>query len=146
LAAGMDDYLSKPLVFKELVKTIHRYIETSVILSEPPNKIEIISVKYNKSMTMQQLELDEETVDMLLNDFFATLDDALNTLRKAIEINDNITISKAAHYLKGSCANLVMQEAEELLKEMEINAKENKNAHYEIERLEQVFEKIKATL
>lgn len=146
LAAGMDDYLSKPLVFKELVKTIHRYIETSVILSEPPNKVEIISVKYNKSMTMQQLELDEETVDMLLNDFFATLDDALNTLRKAIEINDNITISKAAHYLKGSCANLVMQEAEELLKEMEINAKENKNAHYEIERLEQVFEKIKATL
>jgi signal transduction histidine kinase/DNA-binding response OmpR family regulator len=146
LAAGMDDYLSKPIVFKELVKTIHRYIETSVILSEPPNKVEIISVKYNKSMTMKQLELDEETVDMLLNDFFDTLDDGLNTLRKAIEINDNIAISKAAHYLKGSCANLAMKEAEELLKEMELNARENKNAQYEIERLEKVFEEIKAAL
>lgn len=143
LAEGMDDYLSKPIIFKELVKIIYRYMETLTILPEQINKPEIIYTKYNKSMTMQQLELDEETVDMLLNDFFSTLDDALNALRKAIEMGDNIAISKSAHYLKGSCANLVMQEAEALLKEIELNAKENKIAHYEIERLEDIFEEIK---
>lgn len=146
LAAGMNDYLSKPIVFKDLVKVIHRYLHAHSYVEQPPANIEIKYEKYTKQLTMQQLELDQETVDMLLEDFFSTLGEGLANLKAAIASKDNVKIAQAAHYLKGSCANLAMKEAEHLLLEMEMAAKENKNAHFDVERLEKVFEEIKRAL
>ncbi len=143
LSAGMDDYLSKPIIFKALVEVVHRYLNVSTI-TEPLTPLETNSMKYSKALTMQQLELDEETVDMLLDGFFETLDPALENLRTASRSQNHLEIYKAAHFLKGSCANLAMYEAVDILQEFETNARESIKATYDLKSLEKLFQEINA--
>ena len=72
-------------------------------------------MKFDKNNTIERLGLDEDIVDMLLDNFFLTLDSDLQKLQNAYDSKINEDISKAAHYIKGACTNLGMDEATEIL-------------------------------
>lgn len=153
LEAGMDDYLSKPIEFEKLVTIIKKYLhnksfeglqhlttQTQELQVEKASQEEIV---YKKSDAMKQLGLDELTVDMLLDNFFLTLDDDLNKLKKAVDSKDCDAIYKAAHYIKGSCSNLAMHEPQSMLHEIENNAKNGICNQIHLEKIVRSFEMIR---
>lgn len=152
---GMDDYLSKPIEFEKLVNMIDKYVNKKVDENSTHESSSVLIVKekksseekvqfapFNKSDAMKQLGLDEMTVDMLIDNFFLTLDDDLVKLQGAIDSKDCDAIYKAAHYIKGSCANLAMNSVANLLLEIENSAK-NGNHKADITMIKSLLKEIK---
>lgn len=156
LEAGMDDYLSKPIEFEKLAKMIEKYLtkktqmslENSNIVTQENKIIKDTQAlfEYKKSDAVKQLGLDESTVSMLIDNFFLTLEDDLNKLKKAVASKECNEIYKVAHYIKGSCSSLVMIEPSNLLHEIEKNAKNGICAEIDLTKVIQSFENIKECL
>jgi signal transduction histidine kinase/CheY-like chemotaxis protein len=150
LDLGMDYYLSKPISVAKLKELFNIYlssnetaeqkIEKQEIIEEKEEKIEVTS--FNKNDAITQLGLDEEIVDMLLDNFFLTLDNDLKKIQDAIDSKNSESIVQAAHYLKGSCANLAMNDAVKILQEIETKAKEGE-INFNLNKLNSFFNQIK---
>jgi PAS domain S-box-containing protein len=147
--SGLDDYLSKPIIFDELKNIFEKYIDGNtpdIVKSVEPKEEAPIEVNYKKSDAMKQLGLDELTVDMLIDNFFLTLDDDIKNLDKAIDSKDSSKIMSCAHYLKGSCANLAMNEAVKLLVDIETKAQNDQLDSIDTKKLKYTMDKIKESL
>ena len=152
LEAGMNDYLLSPLSFEVFKKLILEVLDKR--LDEDINKVEIkpkrkiIEVNFSKSETMKQLGLDEDTIDMLLANFFSTLDLNIQKLENAIDSSIAQDIVQASHYLKSSSVNLVMKEASLILENIEKDARNGKVTFEKnmIEDLKYIFKKIKESI
>lgn len=139
LESGFDDYLSKPLELDKLTGVLERYLSNNIIYQSLPTEDAASSVSievsktYDKSVAMERLELDEETVDMLLDSMFSTMEDDLARLQVAIDKNNKKEIYAIAHYLKGACASLAMDYVASLLKDIEFCAKSEDEVEIEID-------------
>ena len=154
LDLGMDYYLSKPISVAKLKELFNIYLlsgETTVkekaveekIIEEKKDKsIELEITTFNKNDAINQLGLDEEIVDMLLDNFFLTLDNDLKKIQDAIDSKNSENIVQAAHYLKGSCANLAMNDAVKILQEIETKAKEGE-VNFDLKKLNSFFNQIR---
>lgn len=159
LNLGMNGYLTKPININELkeiftiylssnneIKSMQMHINEPSVISQ---KIEIVEekiiVNFSKNDAINQLGLDEITIDMLLDNFFLTLDNDMKNLQDAIDSKDSDKIVQAAHYLKGSCANFVMKNAVDILQDIETEAKDGKT-DFDLKKLNLVFEKIKTII
>ena len=112
---GMDGYLSKPVDFKELKLYFENLLNVEhegVIVSEP------LSIPTKESIALK-MGLDILTVEMILDNFFLTLEDDLQKLETAHKSQDEQTVKTMAHYLKGASANLFLEKAVELLESIE---------------------------
>ena len=150
----MDYYLSKPISVAKLKELFNIYLlsgETTVkekaveekIIEEKKDKsIELEITTFNKNDAINQLGLDEEIIDMLLDNFFLTLDNDLKNIQDAIDSKNSENIVQAAHYLKGSCANLAMNDAVKILQEIETKAKEGE-VNFDLKKLNSFFNQIK---
>ena len=159
LNLGMNGYLTKPIDMNELKNIFAVYLSSNNEiknleintnkLSNIPKNIEVIEdeiiVNFNKNDAINQLGLDEITIDMLLDNFFLTLENDVKNLQDAIDSKDSEKIVHAAHYLKGSCANFVMKEAVDILQEIESEGKKGKT-QFNLKRLNFIFEKIRAII
>lgn len=154
LDLGMNGYLTKPININELKELLSNYLTTKnnfqVIKSEVENKnIEIIEnkifVNYNKNDAVNQLGLDELTIDMLLDNFFLTLDKDLKNIQDAIDSKDSKKIFQTAHYLKGSCSNLIMKDAAKILENIEQKAEQGE-VSFCLKDLTYIFKMIKEEL
>jgi len=118
LAAGMDDYLSKPFTQQALGQTIARWISLPRLAPPAP---ELPEVKEAPAVAMPHSEINRQALqniralsatngDALLDRVLhAYLDDTpshLHTLRQAIAAGDTGQLRKAAHSLKSSSANV----------------------------------------
>ena len=154
LDLGMDYYLSKPISVAKLKELFTIYLlsgETTVeekaveeeIIEEKKDKnIELEITTFNKNDAITQLGLDEEIVDMLLDNFFLTLDNDLKKIQDAIDSKNSESIVQSAHYLKGSCANLAMNDAVKILQEIETKAKEGE-VNFSLKSLHKFFTQIR---
>ncbi len=144
LAQGMDDYLSKPIEFDKVTSILDKYLNNNQNVTIPKKETKII-IKFDKNKTIERLGLDEDTVDMLLDSFFLTLDSDLQKLQIAINSKNSEDISKAAHYIKGACTNLGMDEASLILQEIETKSKENE-VDFDLKELIMIFNEMKKDL
>ena len=144
LAQGMDDYLSKPIEFDKLTAILDKYLNNNQNINIPKIE-EKIAMKFDKNKTIERLGLDEDTVDMLFDNFFLTLDSDLLKLQIAIDSKNGEDISKAAHYIKGACTNLGMDEASVILQEIETKSKEDE-VDFDLKELKMIFDEIKKDL
>ena len=83
-----------------------------MIVSEP------LSIPTKESIALK-MGLDILTVEMILDNFFLTLEDDLQKLEIAHKNQDEQTVKTMAHYLKGASANLFLEKAVELLESIE---------------------------
>ncbi|MDD2886935.1 MAG: ATP-binding protein [Aliarcobacter sp.] len=154
---GVDSYLNKPIKKDDLKQVLGTYLTNKSMNSEDlaiPNIIEnndaevntekVVS-SYNKNDAINALSLDESIIDMLLDNFFLTLDSDLKKIQNAIDSKNSIELRESAHYLKGSCANLVMKEAVEILQDIETKSKEGET-NFDLRRLRLYFQRMKEEL
>ena len=138
LAAGMDDYLSKPFTQQALGQTLSRWItlpraallhhdETPVPPPAARTDTADISAAGRNVINRQALDniraLSADNGDALLDRVLhAYVDDTpahLQTLRQAIDVGNAGNLRKAAHSLKSSSANVGAETLAQLCKDME---------------------------
>lgn len=104
LAAGMDDYLSKPFTQKQLQRALNRWATRSAA-----NESERPTMPLDTAITAQLLELDEEEPGFLsevIQSFFENAAENLASIRTAVENEDLDAVRAAAHMMRGSSQQL----------------------------------------
>ncbi len=123
LSAGMDEYLTKPLSKIELSEVLENFLLK--------HKEEIwMSYRINLQEIADELGFDLEDVEMLMEVFLESAKDNLQELKIAVDTNDMKSIFASAHAIKGSAANLTLNEISTIANEMEHNAREEKDMNY----------------
>ena len=104
LAAGMDDYLTKPFTRNDLQKILNRWAaRPAASISEfPPNALDT-------TVTAQLLELDEEDpgfVSEVIQSFFQNAEQNVARMKAAVENGDLKALHLSAHLIRGSSQQL----------------------------------------
>ena len=58
---------------------------------------EELIINFDKNDAINQLGLDEDTIDMLFDNFLLTLNSDINNLQEAINEKDSVKVVQAAH-------------------------------------------------
>ena len=115
VAAGMDDYIAKPLKKGDLMATIERTLR---IFAEASNERTAIPT-FDANTVLSEMDGDPallaEIVDLFLQDCPARL----NEIEDAVRRNDPCALAAAAHNLKGSAGNFGARPTVALLEELE---------------------------
>jgi signal transduction histidine kinase/DNA-binding response OmpR family regulator len=93
LAAGMDEYLSKPIDLPALAEALRRAAQQEAELPPLP-------------MIDELWRLDPQETVRLVESFLVHLDLELGALREAVQQEDGGRIERVAHSLRGACATL----------------------------------------
>jgi PAS domain S-box-containing protein len=125
LEAGMNDYISKPVIAKEIINLIDKHLR----LDEPEIKVKETVRKDNVLFDfdrLKQISLGDPVFEKdLLSDYIIDAESKLQLLKEFLQNKDTAKIADAAHTLKGSSysvgANLVGDESLGI----EISAKSN---------------------
>jgi len=145
LAAGMSDYVTKPIDVEQLFSTLKKWIkpEETVLSSGsiPPLKEEIVEKlepeKNQKIILPNELpcldvELalkrlgDQELLHSLLKDFHRDYKNAASDLRDVLNKQDLATAKLLAHSLKGVAANLSALQLQSAVQDLEKALKPDK--------------------
>ena len=115
LAAGMDDYLTKPIKLDELRATLGRWTSGSSL--PPPDKQDPIYTTTNSADAIfdpvqmyQNIGRDTELFRQLICLFLDRHPDMLADIRTALAAHDAIAVERMAHTLKGTAGNLCAAE------------------------------------
>jgi len=131
LAAGMDDYLSKPIEISKLEEILQKFsynktVKNFKLNEELARKKDINLNDIIKNIT-RSLGVSSEIAITLLQSYYSSLNLSFVDLQKAIQNRDNQTILNLAHKIKGSSSTMrietiasLMQEIEEKVKKSEI--------------------------
>ncbi len=109
LAAGMDDYLSKPLRPTELDAALERWLGIAPVarVTEAPESAGDPFQALVDDARMHVFRVDyPEIVGQLIELFVESTPPLLHELRAGAESGDSEAVRRAAHKLKGSCQNI----------------------------------------
>jgi HPt (histidine-containing phosphotransfer) domain-containing protein len=104
LAAGMDDYVVKPILLKDLARALSHCAP----VARPEPAAEAPSETAVDHGVLEQLreDLGASTADEVIAEFLKEGPSLVAALRDAIGRNDLAAIGRAAHSLKGTSASL----------------------------------------
>ena len=120
IAAGMDDYISKPIDPDHLASAIGRIAEWGRIdqshqTSEEETEIDVPVIDWETAL--RRAGGDREFLDELFDMFFENVPKLKADVESAMQTNDARKLLEASHTLKGSAANLsAVQVSEAALK------------------------------
>jgi signal transduction histidine kinase/CheY-like chemotaxis protein/HPt (histidine-containing phosphotransfer) domain-containing protein len=162
LAAGMDDYLSKPFTQQQLAAVIGRWIALPLAASVhhdeatpqlPPESVEVIQRDVINRVALDNIRaLSHDRGDALVQKVIsAYVDDTpqhLQTLRQAIAGQDPNCVRKVAHSLKSASANVGAQKLAQLARDMEHlgRAETTEGADGILTDMEQEFQAVRHSL
>jgi signal transduction histidine kinase/DNA-binding response OmpR family regulator len=117
LAAGMDDYLSKPVVIEELIGSLERAWvargSPTTIATRPPSNppARLPSTSSSAVLDSTPLDLlreltagDRHEFATLVNDHLSNARELVEQMTRALSQNDDATLERAAHSLKATTA------------------------------------------
>jgi CheY-like chemotaxis protein len=106
LAAGMDDYLSKPVALAELRRVLEATEPDGPSQRAPSVGAPVLDADKVRQLKALALPGEPDPFVEVMELFLKETPDRLADLRQAIQINEPAAIVRAAHSLKGSCANV----------------------------------------
>ncbi len=109
LAAGMDDYLSKPLLADALRAVLDRWLHVAGAAGADPGPAlpsREEPVVFDRAALTARLLGDEALVRTVVGKFLEDLPATLAKLRASLESHDPAGAARHAHALKGAAANL----------------------------------------
>jgi len=151
LAAGMNDYLSKPIEITKLEDILQKYstlTKSAKEKSKTATKVESYFLQNAIEKTMKSTKFPEKIVLKLMHSYLSSSKELLNSYDEGLQENDLEKIMRAAHDLKSSSLTFHFTELGKKMEEVELHAKENLEYHYEELYLEakEHFEKLALAL
>ena len=129
VAAGMDDYISKPMKAKELYDIILQHTQHRSKGRNKKDKGENVkTANIDITSALDTFDNDETLLYELAEDFFAMCPDMLAELRQFISSNDFKNIQETAHRIKGTLGNFGMKRAYDLAYKIEQSGRTNDSA------------------
>ena len=138
-AAGMDDYISKPIDPEILKKKLIQYLldgEIAYHESSAPQKEMITQVEtitqvenndaWDEELALQRLGGSVDILKKILVVFLEELTTQLMDLKKALDENDTDRIRLHAHSIKGGAGNVSAIKLQDLAKSIELGVKYGK--------------------
>lgn len=125
LAAGMNDYLTKPLTLQALQNTLEKYLPTFDMLK--PNGAEMPSgspAVFDLDGFLGRIGGDRDLAVMICQGVVEGAADTLDHLTQAIAANDAGAVQLQAHSIKGAAANIGAEALRAIAASMEALAKE----------------------
>jgi PAS domain S-box-containing protein len=127
LAAGMDDYVAKPIRRKTLYQALQRVADLARIAPEPAVDREVGSDATDSEAAevldevelLEEYEGDEDLLADMVTSYFELTPSLLQDLRTAIDAGDSATVASVAHTLKGGCGNFFAKAAFEAALQLE---------------------------
>jgi len=120
LAAGMDEYVSKPIDLDKLFNIMEALSQGR----EVPGASEGFGARLDKDMLLKAFDQDwsffKEVVDVFLSDYPRLMD----SLRLAFKEGDCDTLTRSAHSLKGMLRNFQAEEAADIAFDIEQKGKQ----------------------
>ncbi|WP_420644132.1 histidine kinase N-terminal 7TM domain-containing protein [Candidatus Leptofilum sp.] len=156
LAAGMNQYLSKPVTIKQLVELLYQGIEFQ---NQPSNNLASTPIEAPASVPSAQ-PIDMEALAQLVgkdtHEFLERMtpifleDTALlmQSLETAVQTHDSLAIRHAAHTLKGSSASMGMTSLAAFSHQLEQIAKADQlqDAHHLFDQVKAEYDRVQTTL
>ncbi len=116
LAAGMDDYISKPLVQESLALAIEKWLH--ITLSKQSKEIGATHLHFDKNQLQSRLEANDGVIEQLLKASKKGMTRSLQEINIAFQKNDIHRLNEEGHRLKGlalsCCFHLLASQAERL--------------------------------
>lgn len=130
LAAGMDEYMSKPIQKAVLVEVLQQWLPSSSSCAidpagDIPAQIVEISGLWDRAMTLKQLSDDEQMLGELIDLFRERCPEQLNRIFEAIEQANAEALVEAAHAYKGAVGHFFAADIKDLASELEMKGKHN---------------------
>ena len=104
--AGMNDYLSKPVVENTLRDAFNKWLSIKDIISEPRKEVVVDVWRYNKEELMSMIGNDDELFSELKESAIESFDECISHLKEAMDQNDLTQINRIGHSLKGMAYNM----------------------------------------
>jgi two-component system sensor histidine kinase/response regulator len=130
LAAGMDDYLSKPIRPQELDAVLDTYSAAKPMAAPAPENA------INVEELMERVDGDKELIAELAEIFRMEYPKQLRLAHEALAINDAAAVRRIGHSLKGALANLAATKASGLAASVEAMGKSGDLSHLNVKLLE----------
>ncbi len=148
LNAGMDDYISKPIESKELLKAISRLLPEVGFITRQV-KVESISAEVaERDWTLKLLDGDSELLTEIVELFLEDYPTQLTCIREALKQGDGKVLERSAHTFKGSLSHFGAESAVEAALQLEKMGQQGDLTHawetYAL--LEQTVERLKPSL
>jgi len=105
LAAGMDDYLTKPLRIVELVETLARLVPLAAESVGGAANGKPVEPDFDRRTALARVEGDRDLLRKMVQLFGRQSDTLLGEIGSAVGRNDGPALERAAHKLKGSLGN-----------------------------------------
>ncbi len=154
LAAGMDDYLTKPLTIEELSAALTKWLPRHLEKKEKPaneSRVPLSNIANAESLIdgdrLQKLTGGDMALQLdLLQSFADDLASDLAEARSALAVSDAQNLALQAHRIKGGAGNMGVELMPDLAATLEARARENnlENASELLLKLEKVLEKFRA--
>ncbi|MEO7961498.1 MAG: response regulator [Ginsengibacter sp.] len=123
LEAGMDDYVSKPIRFGDLLSALDRVKEKSY--SKAPANLQIETSLVSLSTLLENLGGDIEVLENILEKFEPTLLSSMRVIELNASEGNTSEIILAAHTIKGQCMNVEMKNVVDIAGQIEVLAMKN---------------------